>query len=353
MSAWRTRVAAFALAAAVVVPDPASAVATPDAVPSPASTVGAVAPESPVAITAKAEPDTVTIGTRFRYTVEIVAPPGFEVVMTQPTERLGEFDIVDFGDVPRSTRDGATVLGRWYTLVGFEPGHKLVPTPPVRYRAPGGELTEIPSREIVVTVESVLARAGDAKDIRDIKPPEEPPVDWRPYYIIAAAVAVLVALVLLVTWLLRRRRRAEQAAAPRPPHEIAREELDRLWARGLITVGAFKEYYSALSAIVRLYIERRFGVRAPEMTTEEFLLATARSGRLEPAHRTLLGEFLTESDLVKFARHLPTIADCERAYASARRFVDETAAPEAADPGGSGTEAAAADAHEGRRRAAG
>ena len=62
------------------------------------------------------------------------------------------------------------------------------------------------------------------------------------------------------------------------------------------------------------------------MTTEEFLLATARDGRLVAAHRRLLGEFLVESDLVKFARHLPTIADTERAWAAARRFVDETAA---------------------------
>ena len=63
------------------------------------------------------------------------------------------------------------------------------------------------------------------------------------------------------------------------------------------------------------------------MTTEEFLLTTARGGSLQPAHRALLGEFLTESDLVKFARHVPTLADSERAYAAARRFVDETAAP--------------------------
>ena len=63
------------------------------------------------------------------------------------------------------------------------------------------------------------------------------------------------------------------------------------------------------------------------MTTEEFLLTTAREGRLEAAHRRLLGEFLSESDLVKFARHLPTIADSERAWGAAKRFVDETAPP--------------------------
>jgi hypothetical protein len=64
------------------------------------------------------------------------------------------------------------------------------------------------------------------------------------------------------------------------------------------------------------------------MTTEEFLLAAARAGRLAPLHRRLLGDFLVESDLVKFARHVPSIADSERAFDAARRFVDETAVPD-------------------------
>ena len=135
---------------------------------------------------------------------------------------------------------------------------------------------------------------------------------------------MLVAFVLHRT--LNRPKRAAPSAPPRPPHEIAAAELERLRGRRLVEEGAFKEYYSALSDIVRRYLEGRFTLRAPEMTTEEFLLATARDGRLMPAHRRLLGEFMTESDLVKFARHLPTIADSERAWAAARRFVDETAA---------------------------
>src|SRR5205823_13096562 len=117
--------------------------------------------------------------------------------------------------------------------------------------------------------------------------------------------AMLVAFVLHHT--LNRPKRAAPSAPRRPPHEIAAAELERLRGRRLVEQGAFKEYYSALSDIVRRYLEHRFQLRAPEMTTEEFLLATARDGRLVAAHRRLLGEFLVESDLVKFARHLPTV----------------------------------------------
>jgi len=281
---------------------------------------------SPITVHARAEPSTVTIGTRFRYTVEVASAKNAEVFVTQPTDRIGDCDIVDFGIDPPVQRDGMTVLSRWYQLVCWEPGHHLLKSPPVQYRTAGEEQQEAPGDELGVTVESLLEKEPSAADIRDIKAPEPIPVDWRPYWLLGGGLlgAVLIAFVLYRT--LNRPKRLAAAAPPPPPHAIAAAELERLRARRLVEQGAFKEYYSELSDVVRRYLEGRFKLRAPEMTTEEFLVAAARDGRLAPAHRRLLGEFMTESDLVKFARHLPTIADSERAWTAARRFVDETAA---------------------------
>jgi hypothetical protein len=285
---------------------------------------GEAAP-SPVEVVTRVEPDTVTIGTPFRFVVEVAVPPGLEVRLAQPTERIGDFDIVDFGDTPPAVRDGKSVVTRWYRLVGYEPGYKLLPAPPVQYRRPGETLATAPEKEAVVTVESALEAAGEVTDIRDVKPPEEPPRDWRAYYLAGGILAVLGALAALL-WRasVRRAGRAATAPPPTPADELARRALDTLRMRRLAEERLFKEYYSALATIVREYLERRFGLRAPEMTTEEFLLATARGGRLSPAHRARLGEFLAEADLVKFARHRPTFDDCERAWQAARRFVDET-----------------------------
>jgi hypothetical protein len=134
---------------------------------------------------------------------------------------------------------------------------------------------------------------------------------------------------------------------------VALAALDALRARALLEHGAFKDFYSALSDIVRRYLEDRFGVRAPEMTTEEFLLSTSRDGRLATAHRRLLGEFLTESDLV--VRGMPTIADSERALTAAplRRRHDPAAGRSAVYPLASLRQLLllAAPASGGRRRA--
>lgn len=297
--------------------------------PSPAASP----PPSPVAVHGSVEKGTITIGQRFRYTVEVAAPTGIEILLAQPTEHLGDFDIVDFGDAKPVERDGKTVITRWFQLVGYATGNFLVKSPPVRYRMPGEDLTEAPGDETLVEIASLLAREPNASDIRDIKPPIEPPIDWRPYYLIAGALAVLALVAFVVLRVLRRPGRLPAGPPPRPAHEIAHEELARLRARGLPEQGAFKEYYSALTGIVRGYLEHRFRLRAPEMTTEEFLMVTARGGAaLQSGHRALLGDFLGESDLVKFARHHPTLADAERAYGAAERFVDETAAQGASAP---------------------
>jgi hypothetical protein len=287
----------------------------------------ALADDAPPLVTvhAVATPDTTTVGTRVRYELTVNAPPGVEIVVAQPVERIGDMDIVDFGTAaPAPTTDGRVVFTRWWQLVAWTPGHHLLSSPEIRYRPPGGELAVAPGDDVGVTVESLLERAKDASDIRDIKPPEPIPVDWRPYYAIAGVLLGLAALAAVVYRFAFRPARAIPAAPAPPPHVVALAALDALRARKLVDHGAFKDFYSALSDIVRRYLEDRFHVRAPEMTTEEFLLSTARDGRLAPPHRRLLGEFLTESDLVKFARHVPTIADSERAYAAARRFVDDT-----------------------------
>jgi len=286
--------------------------------------LGAGGAHASVQVRARAEPDTTTIGSPVRYVLEVVVDPGVEVVMAQPAETLGKFEIVDFGDEPPRTEDGKQVIGRWFSVRSFEVGNHLVPSPPVSFRAPGEPLTAVTPIETRISIDSLVDRATGVKDLRDVKPPRPVPRDWRPFVVVGAGLATLLALAALVHWL-RRRRRVVPAPPPVPAEVRARRALAELAARGLVQRGAFKEYYATLSTIVRVYLEERFGLRAPEMTTEEFLLATARNAELTRAQRSSLGAFLRESDLVKFARHVPALADAERAFAAAGRFVEETA----------------------------
>ena len=166
-----------------------------------------------------------------------------------------------------------------------------------------------------------------APDIHDIK--GLVPIPGWPWWVWALlALSVLIAAGLFARWW-RKRSLPDQAAPlvpPLSPYERACRELQRLRADQLMERGQIEPFYLRLSDIVRRYLEDQFGLRAPERTTEEFLQDVARGGRLSPAHQALLGAFLQESDLVKFARYRPALQDLERALVAAETFVSESGA---------------------------
>jgi 5'-deoxynucleotidase YfbR-like HD superfamily hydrolase len=118
-----------------------------------------------------------------------------------------------------------------------------------------------------------------------------------------------------------------------PAHEIAYRELERLIADDLPGKGRIKEFYQRISDILRRYIENRFGLHAPEQTTEEFLAALGADATLAPSHKSLLKNFLQHCDLVKFARHEPTTEDIQKTFDSCRNFIGETKVDEGASQG--------------------
>ncbi len=280
--------------------------------------------QTEVTVQSRVDRSRITIGDPIRYTVEIAAPEGVKVTVPIYSDAIGEFQIIDLGDAPPRKEAGRVVISRWYSLTTFSTGEKKIPAPRVTYVLPGETQTrEADGSETTITVDSLLAEQPGAADIRDIKPMRELPFDWQPVYLAAGALAVLFLLGGAVFYLLNRPKRA-YVVPPTPPAEIALAALSRLRARRYLEEGRFDAFYIELSSIARRYLEDRFRLRAPEMTTEEFLVAAGRDPHLNTEQRRLLGEFLVQADLVKFARALPSLGDAETAYEAARRFVEET-----------------------------
>jgi hypothetical protein len=115
-------------------------------------------------------------------------------------------------------------------------------------------------------------------------------------------------------------------------YQLARARLDRLLAKPFPGPAQVDPFYVELSSIVRRYLEDRFELRAPELTTEEFLVAVGQAGALgrdnlsavSREHQALLREFLRLADLVKFAGIQPSEEDIRQSIDTARRFLDET-----------------------------
>jgi hypothetical protein len=106
---------------------------------------------------------------------------------------------------------------------------------------------------------------------------------------------------------------------------LALAALDHVRRQDLIGQERIEEFYVRVSTILRRYIELRFGLRAPEQTTEEFLISALATGGLIAAHREPLEAFLQHCDLVKFARHRPTPSAMAETFERAKTFVEHTA----------------------------
>ena len=156
------------------------------------------------------------------------------------------------------------------------------------------------------------------EDIRDIKGLVAVPHDWRWLWL----VLIVVAIAALAFWLWKRRQptTSTETVAPLSPYEIAMRALEQLREQDLDV----EEFYTQLSDIVRRYLEGQLGLRAPERTTEEFLCEMSRDHVLSDEHKELLGAFLEESDLVKFARFRPGDEDKQRAFSAAEEFIKDT-----------------------------
>ena len=158
---------------------------------------------------------------------------------------------------------------------------------------------------------------NSAEDIRDIRGPKVMLADWiLPALITGVAI---IALAIYGIWRRRRNRRARILL----PDEIALQRLEEI--RALMQPAHVREFSTAASDIVRVYIGQRFDVTATRRTTEEFLRDLLETENASLArHRSLLGEFLHQCDFVKFAAMSLTEQNMESLRQSARAFVLRT-----------------------------
>lgn len=297
----------------------------------PAVALETTARSGPVEVRIELGPDAPTIGDPMKLTIEAVAEPDVEVLMPDFGEALDRFSLVDF--VPRQGVDdqGRAVLSQRYTLQAPSSGEHRIPSILIEFvdRRPGQDPApegqdayELLTDPIPFAVASVVPDSATA----DLSPPlgRLDPLGQGggvPWLVVVLAAAVLAAA---APFLYRAWQRARTRAAIRSAYDIARSELDALLAGPRPTGDRIDPFFVELSGIVRRYLEARFALRSPELTTERFLDLVSASPDLSDEHQALLRDFLRQCDLVKFAHVIPSEASIEEAIQTAVRFIEDT-----------------------------
>lgn len=162
------------------------------------------------------------------------------------------------------------------------------------------------------------------EDIRDIKPLMILPSHWHWDWIFLALVVICVAAWLVILFLKAPPEEEKIEVVPLKPWEKAYDRLENLRLKKLIERPYLKPFYIELSDIIRRYLEERFSIKAPEMTTEEFLQSLESSPVLNEAEQSMLKEFLHMCDMVKFAKFQPSREEAQRSFDLVKLIIDQT-----------------------------
>lgn len=210
-----------------------------------------------------------------------------------------------------------------YLITSFDSG--LYYIPPVKVLA---GTDSVFSNELAIKIMTYDVDTANYQ-LFDIKGVQQPPFVLADYLWILLVLLAALALGLGGWWYYKRylQRRAHQqeadVLASLPPHVAAIMALDKLKTERPWIAGRNKEFYTRLSDILRQYIERRFQVNAPEMTTSDILALFHRDKETQSVYQNLR-QILQLSDLVKFAKLIPLENEHDLSMMNAYLFVNQT-----------------------------
>jgi hypothetical protein len=166
-----------------------------------------------------------------------------------------------------------------------------------------------------------LHSGPETEDIHDIKGLVPLP-DKSPLFIFVSAVIVLAIGAIFLFFFLKRRRKPEATASSPDVTALAELDLARsLMERPLV-------YAERISAILRVYIEKRFQIRSTRQTTQEFFFRLQESTTIAEVdlknHAGALQPFLEQCDIAKFAHGSPNTDSMMRMEQAARAFIEST-----------------------------
>jgi len=301
-----------------------------------------VVPAGDAALVQLQKRDSILIADQLRYSVRL--------------EGLKEGDTFALPDISSMSGDTLTVLGTWQldTLVRgrvvhprnanaarkalakgfdldagiviapFEEGTYSLPDIPV-LRTREGKTDTLIFKGVEMEVKTMPVDTATF-EIHDIKGQIQYPVTFAevlPWLLGGLGFAALTAL---LVWLgVRASKRRKEALKPKDPaYIVALRELDKYRSDKYWAPEKQKAFYSGITDALKYYMDERFGVDAPEMTTAELFDALKGEKDITPEMYGSLKDLFERADFVKFAKFIATDEENAGALPLAVSFVTTT-----------------------------
>ncbi|HAK00466.1 MAG TPA: hypothetical protein DCM62_10625 [Bacteroidales bacterium] len=273
-------------------------------------------------------PDSIKIGEQFTIDIQLHLPPTQVAVWPLLVQDFAaNIEILSLQPIDTTNSSGNRVLSQTLIATSFASGFH--PIPPVVFTIIENQDTmEVETEAMLVSVQDIAIQEGDTP--YDVKPILSMPWSFRE--IASVVIPVLLGIMVLYyiikkfrdTIALRKNHKLQNPKPELPAHVEALKNLERLQQKKLWQSGKVKLYYIELTYILRHYLERRFAIKALEITTDETLALL--SGLMHEQHLLIMIEnLLRTADLAKFAKLQPDGSTNDVCMANAILFVKSTA----------------------------
>ncbi len=278
---------------------------------------------------ASVDKTSILIGEQINLVIEANIPENEPIGFFSP-DSIAHFEFLQKGKIDTTNTNKGTILKQLFRITSFDSGQWVIPS----YSLPQSE--NLKTDSIIINVGFMPMDStkdyNDIKEIIEVNAGKEQ--DWTWYYVGGGALLLLIIVYLLTKKKKKKEQQlAEVAEKIIDPYTEALEQLDKLQRENLPANEGTKQYYSRLTDIFRIYVEKKKNIQSLQQTTDD-LVTQLKSINLEKEQYNQLSQTLRLSDFVKFAKYIPTETDNKNVFDTIKNSIQEiekmnAAAPEA------------------------
>ncbi len=260
----------------------------------------------------------IMIGEPIKLSLKAEVPAQTQFLWPLLPDTLEGIELLQAGDLDTALEGDMWLISQSLSVTSFDSGYFAIP--PLQIRA-GDKIAQSNAHAIAVS----FPELDPEQDYQDIRAPLPARFNWWVIILLAVIILALAAGIYFLLKYMRRRKAEDQLTAEErlSPYELATLQLSELKEAGLWQKGKLKQYYSELSDVLRIYLQREMGVNAMESTPEE-VAQKVQALAVPDTLKTKVSELMHLSALVKYARQNPPSEWHERGWDIVKDFVEQT-----------------------------
>jgi hypothetical protein len=284
-----------------------------------------------ISVSAKMDTNMLLIGDQTNITFEATFPDTIMASLPVYSDTvINKLEILNISDIDTVIENNMLKISQKYLVTSFDSGWYVIPPAKFTFGYPKANFIDtVWAKPLYFGVLTMPLDTANPNAITDIKAPIDAPLTFKEVLPFVGGGLGILLLAFLLFVLYKKYVKKEEVFVKKekpkePAHIVAIRELDKLKDEKLWQKGLIKKYYSALTDIVRTYMEDRFEFPAMESTTEEIIQTLRKNKEIDKELKNELFEMLRDADFVKFAKATPLAEENEKNLKLAYDFILKT-----------------------------